>query len=455
MAEDNTQKLKRSATWKLGVTIILTGILDWTYLSGPAVEKVGAWAPLAWISTVVAIAVICYCSLEILLMFPNKAGGLATCIIEGFKKRHPIFAVISQWGYVTGWGLAVGAIAAFASYFIKYFIEFPDAYINYVAIGILTGVFLINLISIEIIEKLQSLIFVLFGLTVMVIAGAFIKLPMLSPDFSGVQINASDTNPAAVFLSACFLVGWSACAMEAVLTLIAEYKQPEKDTKKALSSSAAVMLVMTLTICGAMTWYLPLDVVLNDPYTPLLPLAETIYGSMFARIFGFCLIVGLVIGANACFLPASRVLFEASRSGLMPKCFGKLNKNQVPFVAILSIYAVNFLFLMTTGGEQPTFMVVAGGISYFLMVFFAGLAVPMMRKDFPDLARPYKTPNLICALSVVASFFFLTLLIAGTIPYGLKNCLYGIGATLVAIPLYWYRVHVEDKREAEPIQDSV
>ena len=447
MAENNVKALKRSATWKLGLTIILTGILDWTYLSGPAVEKVGALAPIAWLCTVLAIAVICYSSLEILLMFPDKAGGLATCIIEGFKKRHPVFAVISQWGYVTGWGLAVGAIAAFASYFIQYFIPFPDAYINYVAILVLTVVFLINLISVEIIEKIQSVMFILFGLTVMVIVGAFIKLPLLSPDFSAVQINAGDGNPAAVFLSACFLVGWSAAAMEAVLTLIAEYKDPEKDTKKALSSSMTIMVIMTLAICASMTWYLPLDVVLNDPYTPLLPLAEAIYGPLFTKIFGAFLILGLVIGTNACFLPASRVLFEASKSGLMPKCFGKLNKNQVPFIAIVSIFIVNLLFLGTTGGEQPTFMVVAGGISYFLMVFFAGIAVPVMRKDFPELDRPYKTPNIICYLSVVAAFFYLAMLIVGTIPYGLKNILYGCGATLIALPLYWYRVHVEDKRD--------
>ncbi len=454
MTENNTQKLKRSATWKLGVTIILTGILDWTYLSGPAVEKVGVWAPLAWLSTVLAIAAICYSSLEILLMFPDKAGGLATCIIQGFKKRHPIFAVISQWGYVTGWGLAVGAIVAFASYFIQYFIPFPDAYINYVAIGILTVVFLINLISIDLIEKIQSLIFVLFGLTVLVIVGAYIKLPILSPDFSGVQINGPDANPVSIFLSACFLVGWSACALEAVLALIAEYIKPEKDTKKALSSSALVMLVMTLAICASMTWLLPLDVVLNDPYTPLLPLADAVYGAWYTKVFGFFLIVGLVIGANACFLPASRVLFEASKSGLMPKCFGRLGKNQVPVIAIVSIYAVNLLFLLTTGGEQPTFMVVAGGISYFLMVVFAGLAVPVMRKDFPDFERAYKTPDLICWMSVAASFFFLALLIVGTIPYGAKNILYGIVATLVAIPLYWYRVHIEDKRTALSVKKA-
>lgn len=453
MTHTNTTQLKRNATWKLGLTIILSGILDWTYLSGPAVEKVGALAPLSWLCTVLAIAAISYASLEILLMFPDKAGGLATCIIEGFKKRHPIFAVISQWGYVTGWGLAVGAIAAFASYFIQYFIPFPDAGLNYVAILILTLVFGINLIRVDMIEKIQSLMFVLFGMTLMVIVGAFVKLSPLSPDFSAVQINAGSGNPLAVFLSSCFLVGWSAAAMEAVLTLIAEYKNPEKDTQKALASSALVMVIMTLGICSAMTWYLPLDVVLNDPYTPLLPLAEAVYGPAFTKVFGVFLILGLVIGTNACFLPASRVLYEASQSGLMPRCFGRLNKHQIPFTAIASIYVVNVIFLVTTGGEQPTFMVVAGGISYFLMVVFAGLAVPVMRMDFPDLPRPYKAPALLCGLSVLAAFFYLSLLIVGTIPYGLKNILYGVAATLIALPLYGYRVHVEDKRR-DTVKDS-
>ena len=450
--QDNSM-LKRSATWKLGLSIILCTVVDWSYLSGTAIEKIGYWAPIAWFLTIFAMVTICYSCMEILMMFPNKSGGLATCIIEGYKKRSPLFAVISQWGYVTGWGLAVGAIAAFASYFIQYFIPFPDEYLNYVAIAIVSIVCCINLASVDLIEKIQTLIYVLFVLTFILIVGAVIKLPILSQDFAGIELNSGEST-VAIFLSACFVVGWSAASIEAVLTFIGEYKDPKKDTKLALSSGMIVLFVSTFALCSVMTWYLPLDVVLSNPYTPLLPLAEAVYGPLFAKIYGICLVIGLIIATNACLLPASRVLFTASKSGLMPKCFIKLNKNKIPYVAVISIYLVNVLFLITTGGEQPTFLVVAGGMSYFIMVALAGCSVLVMRKDFPDAVRTHRTPTIICYLSAISGVFYLVMLIVGTAPYGLKTITYGVFATLLALPLYWYRIYIEDKKQGIVIEET-
>lgn len=445
--------LKRSATWKLGLSIILCSVVDWSYLSGTAIEKIGYWAPVAWFVTISAMVTICYSCLEIVLMFPDKSGGLATCIIEGYKKRSPLFAVISQWGYVTGWGLASGAIAAFASYFIQYFIPVPDEYLNFVAMGIISIVCCINFASVDLIEKIQKLIYVLFALTIALLVGAVIKLPVLSQDFAGIELNGGESM-FAIFLSACFVVGWSAASIEAVLTFIGEYKNPKKDTKIALSSGIIVMLVSTFALCCAMTWYLPLNVVLSNPYTPLLPLAEAVYGPLFAKIYGLCLVLGLIIATNACLLPASRVLFTASESGLMPKCFAKLNRNKIPYVAVISIYLVNILFLITTGGEQPTFLVVAGGMSYFLMIVLASFSVLVMRKDFPEAVRTHRTPTIICYLSAASGVFYLVMLIVGTAPYGLKTIAYGLFATLIALPLYWYRVYIEDKRSNVVVENT-
>ena len=105
MSEENSGKpvLKRAVTWKMGMYMVATGILDWTYLSGPAVSMVGKWAPLAWVITVGIMAVSCYVFLEMAIMFKDSAGGLAMYVMEGYKKHSPIPGLIAQWAGGLQW----------------------------------------------------------------------------------------------------------------------------------------------------------------------------------------------------------------------------------------------------------------------------------------------------------------------------------------------------------------
>ncbi|WP_048140296.1 MULTISPECIES: APC family permease [unclassified Methanosarcina] len=446
MSQENSGKpvLRRAVTWKIGMFMVATGILDWTYLSGPAVSMVGKWAPLAWIITVGIMAISCFIYLEMALMFKDSAGGLAMYVMEGYKKRSPIPGAISEWGYVMGWGLAVAAIATFAGYFIQFFI--PEFDIVLGAIAIVVACYVLNCRGIEASGKAQSLMVPLIITTVALLIGSFGKLPVLSPDFSVVDFNQPGANHLMTFLGACYLVAWSAFALECVLTLTAEYKDPVKDTKKAVAYSAILMMLMTVAICLAMTWYLPLDVVLNDPFTPLLPLAEAVFGSAFTKIFGVLLIIGLMNGVNMCYVASSRVLFESSKLGYMPKWFMKLNEKQAPSTSLLFIMLLNS-GLIISAGESPVFMVVAGSIGYFITVILSNFSIYFMRKDFPDLPRPYRVPDYMVYVSILIGIINMIFLVVGSMSYGWKNVLTGILVLLLVFPLYWYRTKVEDPKE--------
>lgn len=445
MSEENSGKpvLKRAVSWKIGMFMVATGILDWTYLSGPAVSMVGKWAPLAWIITVGIMAISCFVYLEMALMFKDSAGGLAMYVMEGYKKRSPIPGAISEWGYVMGWGLAVAAIATFAGYFIQFFI--PEFDIVLGALAIVFACYVLNCRGIEASGKAQSLMAPLILATVVLLVGSFGKLPVLSPDFSVVDFNQPGANHLMTFLGACYLVAWSAFALECVLTLTAEYKDPVKDTKKAVAYSAIMMMLMTVAICLAMTWYLPLDVVLNDPFTPLLPLAEAVFGPTFTKIFGVLLIIGLMNGVNMCYVASSRVLFESSKLGYMPKWFMKLNKKQAPSTSLFFIMLLNSA-LIIFAGESPVFMVVAGSIGYFITIILSNFSIYFMRKDFPDLPRSYRVPDYMVYVSVLIGIINTVFLIVGSLSYGWKNVLTGILVLMLVFPLYWYRTKVEDKK---------
>ncbi|WP_445474365.1 APC family permease [Methanococcoides methylutens] len=442
---ENKNTLRRGASWTLGVFLVITGLLDWIYLSGPAIEMVGKWAPLVWVITVGLMTISCYIFLEMAIMHKDKAGGMATYVIEAFKNRSSIPGLLAMWGYVTSWGLAVAAIATFAGYFVQFFI--PDFNIVIGALVIVIGCFFMNLLSVDITNKVQSLIIPGIIASIAVILGGWVTQPVLTPDFSQVQLYVSGDNTIVTFLGACLLISWSAYAMEAVLTLIAEYKDPVADAKKSVYGAAAIFMVMTVGICASLTYLLPLDIVLNDPFTPLLPLAEATFGTAYAYGLGILFIIGLILGVNCCFIASSRVLYEASSLGYLPGIFSKLNKNQSPVGALAFILLINVALILGVG-EAPVFMVVAGTIGYLVTVILANFSIYFMRKDFPDAEREFRVPDFLIPVSIGIGIINIIFLVVGSTSYTIGNIAVGVAVLLSVFPLYWYRTKVEDRKSS-------
>ncbi|MDY0388239.1 MAG: APC family permease [Methanolobus sp.] len=442
MSENGTG-LRRGASWTLGVFVVITGILDWIYLSGPAIEMVGKWAPLAWLVTVGVMALSCYIFLEMAIMHKDKAGGMATYVIEAYKKRSKIPGLLAMWGYVTSWGSAVAAIAVFAGYFVQYLI--PDFNITLGAIVIVIGSFLMCLLKVELVDKIQSLILPAIIASIAVIIGGWATQPVLTPDFSQIVINTSTTHPLVTFIGACLLLSWSAYALEAVLTVTAEYKDPVRDTKMSVYVASAIFIVMTVGICASLIYLLPLEIVLNDPFTPLLPLADAVFGSAFAYILAIIFVVGLIVGVNATFIASSRVLYQAASLGYIPRFFGKLNKNQAPVGALVAVLIANLILILSVG-EAPVFMVIAGTIGYFITVILANFAIYFMRKDFPDAKREFRIPDFLVPVSIGLGIINIIFLVLGSLAYTATNIIVGILFLLSVFPFYWYRTKVEDKK---------
>jgi amino acid transporter len=244
------------------------------------------------------------------------------------------------------------------------------------------------------------------------------------------------------FAGVLFLLAWSGYAIESVLTIVPEYLDPIRDTKIATLGSSLIYAVMTVSICSAMIRYLPLDVILNDPFTPLLPLSKMALGSAFAYGFGIVLIIGLLLNVNLCFVATSRVLFEASKMGYLPRIFAKTNKNNIPDFSLLFLLMVNAILVVAIG-EAPIFLLVAGNIGYFVVIILANFSPFVMRRSHPNKEREYRVPDYLIHVSVVIGAINILLLVIGAGSYGWANVAVGTALLLTVYPLYFYRTKIE------------
>jgi amino acid transporter len=434
--------LKRAVTWKVGISLAIASILDWVYLSGPAITAVGKWAPLAWLTVVLLQTVTLLAMLEVAVLFKDRAGGLSTYVIKAFEHRFPLIGPLAMWGYFMGWGIAIGAIALFAGLFVQYFI--PGFNVVVGALATMLVCYLVNLCGIEASGRMQSLVVLVFLATVIAIVASVVRLPVL--ELTEVpEMLLPENNPIVTFAGVLFLLAWSGYAMESVLTIVPEYIDPIRDTKYATVGSSLIYAVMTVAICLAMIKYLPLDVILNDPFTPLLPLSEMALGPAFAYGFGIILIVGLLLNVNLCFVATSRVLFEASKMGYLPRIFARTNKNNTPDFSLLFLFLVNAILVIVIG-EAPIFLLVAGNIGYFVVIILANFSPYVLRKDHPNRDREYRVPDYLIYVSVVIGVINVLLLVVGAGSYGLANVVVGTALLLTVYPLYFYRTKIEDKR---------
>ena len=134
--------------------------------------------------------------------------------------------------------------------------------------------------------------------------------------------------------------------------------------------------------------------------------------------------------------------------GEFPTFFTKINEHGVPARAMLfNVFASLIVVFMGGAVEIYSF----SNVGYTISIVPVLIGYYLLREDKPHLRRPFKLPEFMKYIALaIAAFYFIVWLFGGLWYSKLGNVqiYYWLGwATLLAyLPLYWYRVYVEDKR---------
>src|SRR5919198_948140 len=202
-------------------------------------------------------------------MFPNQSGGISLYAHEAWRKYTTLIGPVATFGYWIGWSVVLSFLGLFVGY-IAQAAWFPhEPYGTYafggteidngyfstgsvhiglqhlIAIGLIIGVWIFNVFGTRIAVSFNYLA----GVLLMVPLFCFTLLPFLNGDFhsSNLVYKLNDSHLAwgglQLALVWIWIMIWST-APEAAATFAPEYKDTVRDTRKALVSSAAFILLI-------------------------------------------------------------------------------------------------------------------------------------------------------------------------------------------------------------------
>jgi nucleotide-binding universal stress UspA family protein len=100
-------------------------------------------------------------------------------------------------------------------------------------------------------------------------------------------------------------------------------------------------------------------------------------------------IVATLTSVNSAMLSATREAFTLSRDQVWPRILSRLSRWRTPHFSILFVMIISALVTIIGLVDFLSFISSAG---YMFVLFWASLAMVLLRKKYPDVERPFKVP---------------------------------------------------------------
>ncbi len=474
--------MKRETGWWGAFVIGLAGTILVTGIAPVMVTSLGAAAIPITIFITLTGWLLCLFLAELAAMMPERTGGAPSYAAPAFRKRWPRAAKhingLTAWSYWLGWFPVAPLNMILASAYvgerfgldmkagfvpIHTFIAWPTLIFSVIGIcllfipaykGIRFGTVFATVLA------LISMIPLTFIAVIWLFNPQTWHLAELTGfrhlDGSGFFTGMNGRSWLAVYLGYGFLLSWNVISMEAAACYLGECKNPDRDAKIAMNLEGGFGVFIYTLIPVAFVAVLGAEALSNpalvDPDTMFVTFAEKIFpgvaGALMSWLVAIALIVALALSALNAIMGSGRSLYQMSLDGEFPKFFSALNRHGVPARSMFfNVIASLIVVLMGGAVEIYSFSNVGYAISFVPVL----IGYYLLRQDRPEMRRPFKLPEFMKYGALLLAAFYLIVWSVGGIVYsriGQVEIYYWLGwATLAAyLPLYLYRVRIEDRR---------
>ena len=215
-----------------------------------------------------------------------------------------------------------------------------------------------------------------------------------------------------------------------------EMKNPGKDLPKAIVGGLSLVMAVYLLINVAYLWVLPANE-LAQYSSPASAVAEAIFGPLGGKFITVGILISVFGALNGYLLTGPRILFTLGAQKSLPASnfFGSVNKNGVPANATLTMGVISVLYALTGQFNLLTDLSMFAVWSFYVLTF---VGVFKLRKDQPNLERPYKVP-LYPFIPMIAIAGGLFVVVSQLLLSGFTNTMISLGGvviTLIGLPIY-------------------
>ena len=213
-----------------------------------------------------------------------------------------------------------------------------------------------------------------------------------------------------------------------------EMKDPGKDLPKAIVGGLSLVMAVYVVINLAYLWVLPANQLMNYA-SPASAVAEALFGPVGGKIINVGILISVFGCINGYLLTGPRITYTLGAAKTLPAALGKLSANGSPVNATLAMAVLSCVYALSGQFNLLTDLSIFAVWVFYTLTF---IGVIKLRKDQPNLHRPYKVPlypvvpivAIACGVFVVVNQLFLS---------GMTNTMISLGGlviTLLGLPVY-------------------
>jgi amino acid transporter len=450
---------------------------------GGIAATIGQPSWVVWIVSIGMGFIQAFVYAEIAGLYPHKSGGASIYGAAAWLPYGKFIAPISVWCNWLAWspvlalGTSLGAAYVMASLFA------PDAAINTWQIKLLDLGFIkdgltlrINFVSVIAtafllltfflqhngaaraanFQKIIGIIclspLILVGLVPLVTGDLptdhlFPLLPIIRDATGSISFGSWDALGLTLLAGALFGAGWSTYGFETAVCYTREFRDPRRDTVRAILSAGLLCMAVFILVPLAFQASLGLDGLLDpkiyDGSGVALALANILGGgAVIGNIFIVMLILALLLIVMTSMLGSSRTLYQASVDGWLPRYLSKVNHHGAPTAAMWTDLGFNLILLLASDYFA---VLMISNVCYFIFNFLNLQAGWIHRMDRGHWERPFRCPTWLLALATLLGFVNMAFMGAGADVWGEGTLRNGLLAVLLIIPVFCFRHYVQDK----------
>ncbi len=275
----------------------------------------------------------------------------------------------------------------------------------------------------------------------------FPLLPLLRDAAGNVHFGSWDVYGLTVLMGAMFGAGWSTYGFETAVCYTREFKNPARDTPRALIASGLLCILIFALVPLAFQASLGLEGMLTpgiyDGSGVALALARIVGGGVLvSNIFITMLILSLLLIVMTSMMGSSRTLYQASVDGWLPKYLGRVNAHGAPTAAMWTDLGFNLILLLTSDYFA---VLMISNVCYLIFNFLNLQSGWIHRIDRPGWERPFRCPTWLLATGALFGFVNMVFMGAGADVWGKNTLRNGLIAVLLIVPVFLFRHFVQDK----------
>ncbi|MCR5877992.1 amino acid permease [Phenylobacterium sp. J367] len=233
-------------------------------------------------------------------------------------------------------------------------------------------------------------------------------------------------------MGAAAIIFFAFYGFDAISTAAEEAKDPKRDLTIGIVGSMALCTLIYMVVAAAALGAMPYDV-FSKTAEPLAYILRELGRPAAASVIAGAAVIAMPTVIMVFMFGQSRVFFAMARDGLLPRRLATVSGRGVPTAVTLLTGLIAALIAGVVPLDEIAALANAGTLAAFIAT---AVAVMVLRRERPDLARPFRTPAVwvVAPLAVAGCLYLFTSLTVKTIVF-----FFAWNAVGVVVYLVWSR----------------